>query len=75
MWRTTGEETWRERGWAVFEAIEKQAKTSSGYASLWSVLESPARHKDEMPRCVSCHLFCPPVALIVGCASFFTAET
>ena len=53
MWRTTGEETWRERGWAVFEAIEKQAKTSSGYASLWSVLESPARHKDEMPRCVN----------------------
>ncbi|KAI1788147.1 seven-hairpin glycosidase [Ganoderma leucocontextum] len=49
MWRTTGDETWRERGWAVFQAIEKEARTSSGYASLWSVLESPALHKDEMP--------------------------
>ena len=52
MWRTTGDEVWRERGWAVFRAIEKEARTESGYASLWSVLESPARHKDEMPRWV-----------------------
>ena len=50
MWRTTGDDTWRERGWAVFKAIEKESRTGSGYASLWSVLESPARHKDEMPR-------------------------
>ncbi|TBU30171.1 seven-hairpin glycosidase [Dichomitus squalens] len=49
LWRTTGDEVWRERGWAVFRAIEREAKTDSGYASLWSVFESPARHKDEMP--------------------------
>ncbi|CDO68395.1 Glycoside Hydrolase Family 47 protein [Trametes cinnabarina] len=49
MWRTTGDEAWRERGWAVFQAIEKEAKTFSGYASLTSVEKSPATLKDEMP--------------------------
>ncbi|OJT12443.1 Endoplasmic reticulum mannosyl-oligosaccharide 1,2-alpha-mannosidase [Trametes pubescens] len=49
MWRTTGDEVWRERGWAVFRAIEKEAKTKSGYASVASVEKSPARLKDEMP--------------------------
>ncbi|OSD04709.1 glycoside hydrolase family 47 protein [Trametes coccinea BRFM310] len=49
MWRTTGDEAWRERGWAVFQAIEKEAKTPSGYASLVSVEKSPPTLKDEMP--------------------------
>ncbi|KAH9852168.1 seven-hairpin glycosidase [Lenzites betulinus] len=49
MWRTTGDVVWRERGWAVFSAIEKEAKTTSGYASVFSVESSPARLKDEMP--------------------------
>ncbi|KAI0793718.1 seven-hairpin glycosidase [Fomes fomentarius] len=50
LWRTTGDEAWRERGWTVFQAIEKEAKTGSGYASLQSVFVSPAQKKDEMPR-------------------------
>ncbi|KZT66155.1 glycoside hydrolase family 47 protein [Daedalea quercina L-15889] len=49
LWRTTGDEVWRERGWAVFQAIEREAKTKSGYASLQSVEKSPAPLKDEMP--------------------------
>jgi mannosyl-oligosaccharide alpha-1,2-mannosidase len=49
MWRTTGEEKWRERGWSVFTAIEREAKTKNGYASLMSVGESPSGLKDEMP--------------------------
>ncbi|CCM04166.1 uncharacterized protein FIBRA_06328 [Fibroporia radiculosa] len=49
LWRTTGDEVWRERGWAVFQAIEREAKTESGYASLFSVEESPAPKKNEMP--------------------------
>ncbi|KAI0630670.1 seven-hairpin glycosidase [Trametes polyzona] len=49
MWKTTGDEVWRERGWAVFRAIEKEAKTKSGYASVASVEKSPARLKNEMP--------------------------
>ncbi|KAF9809117.1 hypothetical protein IEO21_07552 [Rhodonia placenta] len=62
MWRTTGDEVWRERGWAVFQAIEREAKTDSGYASLLSVDESPASLKNEMPRAR-------------GVFSFFMAET
>ena len=49
MWRTTGDEVWRERGWAVFQAIERETKTASGYASLHSVTQTPAQKKDEMP--------------------------
>ncbi|KAI0918074.1 hypothetical protein AcV5_002851 [Taiwanofungus camphoratus] len=49
LWRTTGDERWRERGWSVFQAIERETKTSSGYASLASVEESPAPKRDEMP--------------------------
>ncbi|KAI9062582.1 glycoside hydrolase family 47 protein [Trametes sanguinea] len=49
LWRTTGDEAWRERGWAVFQAIEREAKTASGYASLVSVEKSPPTLKDEMP--------------------------
>ncbi|CCM04172.1 uncharacterized protein FIBRA_06334 [Fibroporia radiculosa] len=49
LWRITGDEAWRERGWAVFQALERETKTSSGYASLSSVERTPASKKDEMP--------------------------
>ncbi|KAF9006005.1 seven-hairpin glycosidase [Cyathus striatus] len=49
LWRTTGEERWRERGWAVFESIEKHTRTKYGYASLSLVDKLPAEQKDEMP--------------------------
>ncbi|PCH44157.1 glycoside hydrolase family 47 protein [Wolfiporia cocos MD-104 SS10] len=49
LWRMTGDESWRDRGWAVFQAIERETKTNSGYASLLTVEESPARKKNEMP--------------------------
>ncbi|KAH9951155.1 glycoside hydrolase [Amylocystis lapponica] len=64
MWRTTGDERWRERGWAVFEAIEREAKTPSGYASLESVESSPARKKNEMPRLKYLYLLFTDVELI-----------
>lgn len=76
MWRTTGDEVWRERGWAVFQAIEREAKTDSGYASLLSVDESPASLKNEMPRCVT-YTF-TAIGLVDGARgvfSFFMAET
>ena len=53
MWRTTGDEVWRERGWSVFQAIEKHAKTAVGYASVFNVDKTPASLKDEMPRWAS----------------------
>ena len=52
MWRTTGDSVWRDRAWDGFQALEREAKTESGYASLRNVAESPARKMDEQPRCV-----------------------
>ncbi|KAJ7089860.1 glycoside hydrolase [Mycena belliarum] len=49
LWRTTGAEVWRERGWAVFEAIEKHARLERGYASVSNVDSTPVVHLDEMP--------------------------
>ena len=51
LYRTTGDVRWRERGWAVFEAIEREARTGSGYASLRNVelSKADANKKDEMP--------------------------
>ncbi|KAL0570546.1 hypothetical protein V5O48_011413 [Marasmius crinis-equi] len=49
LWRTTGDERWRDRGWAVFQAIEKYAKTESGYASISTVDSGDPILKDEQP--------------------------
>ncbi|KAI0734035.1 glycoside hydrolase [Fomitopsis betulina] len=49
MWRTTGDPIWRERGWTVFEAIERETKTPSGYASSKNILLSPTLLDDDMP--------------------------
>ena len=50
MWRTTGNPVWRERGWQIFQAIEREAKTPSGYASVKQINKSPAPQSDEQPR-------------------------
>ena len=61
----------------MFQAIEKEAKTASGYASLHSVFSSPAQKKDEMPRYVLPCIM--TVATLLNptptLSSFFTAET
>ncbi|KAI9062605.1 glycoside hydrolase family 47 protein [Trametes sanguinea] len=49
MWRTTGNPVWRERGWAIFQALEREAKTPTGYASLKKVTQSPAPQSDDQP--------------------------
>ena len=57
MWRTTGDAKWRERGWAVFEAIEKHARVKDTYASIQDVTRVPAPQADDQPRCApSCSL-------------------
>lgn len=61
LWKTTGNPKWRERGWEIFKALEREAKLASGYASLRSVLKSPAPLKDEMPR------YGTYVRLVYGC--------
>ncbi|KAF9006011.1 glycoside hydrolase family 47 protein [Cyathus striatus] len=51
LWRTTGNKKWRDRGWSIFEAIERHTKTASGYASLLSVdsLMPKAPKENSMP--------------------------
>jgi mannosyl-oligosaccharide alpha-1,2-mannosidase len=76
LWRTTGDVKWRERGWSVFEAIEKETRTQYGYASIYDVDRSPPSFKDEMPRQVHpplpmrCMLLNKPSSF-----SYFLAET
>ncbi|KAF8217039.1 glycoside hydrolase family 47 protein [Mycena galopus ATCC 62051] len=49
MWRVTGETKWREMGWRIFEAIERETRTPIGYANLKTVEISPALKLDTMP--------------------------
>ena len=50
MWRTTGDSKWRDRGWAVFEAIEKHARVKDTYACVQNVNKLPAPLADDQPR-------------------------
>ncbi|KAJ6607001.1 glycoside hydrolase [Mycena sp. CBHHK59/15] len=75
LWRTTGNEIWRERGWAVFEAIEKHARTDLGYASVATVDSLPVKHLDEMPRLVCSVVTHSALTSPALLSSFFLAET
>merc|ERR1711912_198698 len=48
MWRMTGDPTYRDWGWAMFQGFEKSSKTSSGYSGLTDVTQSPAPQDDAM---------------------------
>ncbi|EEB94866.1 hypothetical protein MPER_06255 [Moniliophthora perniciosa FA553] len=49
LWRSTGDEKWRERGWAIFESIERHTKTEHGYATIEEVDSDAPFLKDQMP--------------------------
>ncbi|KAG9312664.1 glycoside hydrolase family 47 protein [Chiua virens] len=49
LWRTTGDVKWRHRGWHIFQAIERHAKTESGYASIRNVDSAYPDQLDSMP--------------------------
>ncbi|KAF8449223.1 glycoside hydrolase family 47 protein [Boletus edulis BED1] len=49
LWRTTGDVKWRHRGWSVFQAIERTAKTPSGYANVDRVHSAGPILTDSMP--------------------------
>lgn len=49
LWKVTGDAKWRDRGWAVFESIDRHARTKYGYASVSNVDVVPPQWKDEMP--------------------------
>ena len=76
LWRTTGDVRWRHHGWAIFQAIERETKTSSGYASADKVETSPVRHLDSMPRSEIFRLYENVFVLtLLSVASYFLAET
>jgi hypothetical protein len=51
MWHTTGDVKWCDRGWAIWEAIERKTRTSSGYASVQGVDQAEPWKMDSQPRC------------------------
>ena len=52
MWKVTGDEVWRRRGWEIFESIEKIAKTQVGYGSVAGANTEKPLIQDSMPRYV-----------------------
>jgi hypothetical protein len=48
MWKVTGDPKWRQRGWLIYQAIERETRTDAGYAVLTSVTEKHSQ-QDEMP--------------------------
>ncbi|KAF6752065.1 mannosyl-oligosaccharide 1,2-alpha-mannosidase [Ephemerocybe angulata] len=49
MWKTTGDEIWRDRGYAIYQAIEKHTKAPYGYASVSNIDSDSPNKIDEMP--------------------------
>jgi len=48
-YRLTGDEIYRDHGWAIFQAIEKHCRVETGgYATVVNVDENPARLEDKM---------------------------
>ncbi|KAH9987762.1 seven-hairpin glycosidase [Russula compacta] len=50
LWRMTGDAVWRERGWAVFEALVNETRVEdSGFASIKNVYLVGGPKMDQMP--------------------------
>ena len=48
-YRLTGDRRYRDDGWRIFEAIEKNCRVpSGGYAAIINVDENPATQEDKM---------------------------
>ncbi|KZT41641.1 seven-hairpin glycosidase [Sistotremastrum suecicum HHB10207 ss-3] len=43
MWRTTRDPIWREKGWEIFQSLERTTRQKNGYASVLSVAPDPDR--------------------------------
>ena len=44
LYRKTGEQKYRDQGWAIFQAFEKHSKAKGGYSGLRDVRNVPAAH-------------------------------
>ncbi|KIW11319.1 hypothetical protein PV08_10619 [Exophiala spinifera] len=48
MYRVTGDESWREKGWAMFEAVEQATKTEVAHAAINDVTSQLGEQSDSM---------------------------
>ena len=48
MWRTTGDEYWRDAGWEMFERIRLRTRTPFGHAAIENVMSKNTNLRDEM---------------------------
>ncbi|KAG8997169.1 hypothetical protein FRB93_000455 [Tulasnella sp. JGI-2019a] len=49
LYRVTGEEKWRDRGYDIFRAIQDMTKTEFGYASIMGIDTAQPTQMDSMP--------------------------
>lgn len=61
-YRLTGDDRYREYGWAIFQAIERHCRIpSGGYASVLDVDRLPVKHEDKMETFLMVRL--PPLSV------------
>jgi len=48
LYRTTGDEVYRERGWEIFQALEKETRVDGGYSGLNDVRRVNGTRIDRM---------------------------
>ncbi|KAH7029143.1 glycosyl hydrolase family 47-domain-containing protein [Microdochium trichocladiopsis] len=48
MYRITGDTTWQDKGWKMFEAIIRHTQTEAGHSAIHDVMRSNPDKKDEM---------------------------
>ncbi len=48
LYRVTGDRSYQDWGWDVFQAMEKYSKTLHGYTSISSVKKIPVQRRDTM---------------------------
>lgn len=65
LWRLTGNKTYQEWGWNIFQAFEKNSRIDSGYVGLKDVGTSPTHNYVASPFKSSIHLSCITFLFIV----------
>ncbi|MCJ1435447.1 hypothetical protein MMC27_004820 [Xylographa pallens] len=48
MYRVTGDEIWREKGWRMFNAVQNYTRVEFGYSAIGDVTSDSPHHMDEM---------------------------
>lgn len=48
MYRITGDTTWQDKGWKMFESIIKATSTRYGHSAIDNVMSDSPTHLDEM---------------------------